>query len=203
MIIVGVTGGTGSGKSTLCRIWAAKGVVVLDADKLYHWLLAESEEINAALFARFPTAYEGRKLNRKALAALVFSNPAALRDLNEITHRFVLTEIDGRLEAEALRDTHLALVDAIHLIGSGLAERCKHTIAVLSPQELRLARIMARDGLTHEQALARIQGQPEEDYFRKNVDFVLENNNGVEPFSAKAEQLYYKIMEETLYEQQA
>ena len=180
-MILGITGGTGCGKTTLLNIIRAHGGLVLDCDDIYHRLLRTDTEMLSAIKDRFPGAFEDGSLNRKKLGAIVFADPAALTALNEITHGAVKKEVIRQLAGW----DGLAAIDAIALFEGGLAELCDITIAVTAPLEDRVARLTARDGISGEYARSRIAAQKSESWFRQKCDFVLENNADAESFSRK------------------
>ena len=180
-MIIGITGGTGCGKTTALNVIRDLGGLVLDCDAIYHELLKTDNALLTAIEARFPgTVTEGR-LDRKALGATVFSDPNALADLNAITHGAVCREVTRRLETAP----SLAAIDAIALFESGLAELCHLTVAVTAPLEERVKRLMARDQIPEDYARARIQAQSPEEYFRSRCDHILENTETAEAFREK------------------
>ena len=172
-MIIGITGGTGCGKTTLLKVIAEHGGLILDCDAIYHELLQTDKELLDALDARFPGTIENGALQRKKLGAIVFSDPDALLDLNRITHSAVKAEVMRRLEC----GPKLAAIDAIALFEGGLAELCDMTVAVTAPVETRVQRLMKRDGISEEYARSRIAAQHEERWFREHCDHVLENND--------------------------
>ena len=182
-MILGITGTTGSGKTTLLKAFESIGGVVFDCDQIYHQLLTQDTSLLNAIHTRFPGCVEEGKLNRKALAAIVFADPKALQDLNAITHEAVKSEVLRQMENTPAQ-THIA-IDAIELFDGGLAEICDVTVAVIAPEENRVQRLIARDQLTQEQALARIHAQKPESYFIKKCDYVLENTGTQENFQKK------------------
>ena len=171
-LILGITGGTGCGKTTLLKVIEAQGGLVLDCDAIYHRLLQTDRDLLAAIEARFPGTVENGTLQRKKLGAIVFSNEAALLDLNAITHGAVKAEVLRQLETAP----RLAAIDAIALFEGGLAELCDTTVAVTAPAEARIQRLMARDGITEEYARNRIAAQHDEAWFRSHCAHILENN---------------------------
>ena len=180
-MIIGITGGTGCGKTTLLNLIARQGGLVLDCDAIYHQLLQTDKNLLAAIEARFPGTVEGGTLRRKKLGAIVFTDPQALLDLNRITHAAVKAEVLRRLQAAS----GLAAIDAIGLFEGGLAGLCQVTVAVTAPEESRVRRLMARDGISEDYARARIRAQHPESWFLERCSHVLENDGSPEEFRAK------------------
>ena len=180
-MILGITGGTGCGKTTLLRCIAAQGGLVLDCDAIYHALLQEDPALLAAIENRFPGTVEQGTLQRKKLGNLVFSDENALKDLNTITHGAVKAEVLRRLEEKPA----LAAIDAIALFEGGLAELCDVTVAVTAPLEDRVKRLMARDGISEDYARHRIAAQHDEEWFREKCSFILENRGTEKQFQEK------------------
>ena len=180
-MIIGITGGTGCGKTTLLNEILKLGGLVLDCDAIYHQLLQTDTAMLSAIETRFPGVVEDGRLNRKKLGAIVFADAGALLDLNAITHAAVKAEVLRRLEEKPA----LAAIDAIGLFEGGLAELCDVTVAVTAPRELRIRRLMARDGITEEYAGSRIDAQHDESWFRQRCDYVLENNSSLDAFATK------------------
>ncbi len=195
MEIVGVTGPSGSGKSTALRCLRDRGALVLDCDAVYHELLETNHALVAELDARFPGCVEKGRLQRKKLGERVFGNQEALLDLNRITHRSITEEVRRRLRAFALQGGSLAALDASELLESPLAARCDFTVGVLAPEETRIRRIMARDGITRDYALSRVRAQHGEDYFRARCTVTVENNQDEATFYATIN----KVLEEKLH----
>jgi dephospho-CoA kinase len=180
-MILGITGGTGCGKTTLLKAFEARGGMVLDCDAIYHELLVSDREMLSSIEDRFPGVVEAGQLNRKKLGAIVFADEDALRDLNRITHGAVKREVLRRLES---RPAHAA-IDAIGLFEGGLAELCDVTVAVTAPAEDRVRRLVARDGIPEEYARARIAAQHDEQWYRERCDAELVNNGKIDAFATK------------------
>ena len=180
-MILGITGGTGCGKTTLLKEIEARGGLVLDCDAVYHDLLTRDDALLNAINDRFPGVVVDKKLERKRLGAIVFADRQALRDLNAITHGAIKAEILRKLAEKPA----LAAIDAIALFEGGLAQLCDATVAVCAPREDRVQRLMKRDGITREYAVNRINAQKGEDWFREQCHYTLYNNGTREEFRQK------------------
>ena len=171
-MILGITGGTGCGKTTLLACIAERGGLVLDCDAIYYDLLRTDPALLEAIEERFPGSVENGVLQRKKLGNMVFSDEKALNDLNTITHGAVRAEVLRQLEKKPA----LAAIDAIALFEGGLAELCDVTVAVTAPEEARIRRLMARDGIGRDYAKHRIDAQKSERWFREKCDYCLVND---------------------------
>lgn len=180
-MIIGITGGTGCGKTTLLKTIAEKGGLILDCDAIYHELLATDISLLNAIETRFPGTVENGTLQRKKLGAIVFSDEKSLEDLNKITHGAIKAEVLRRLAHKP----KLAAIDAIGLFEGGLAELCDTTVAVTAPEEVRIQRLMLRDNISEDYARSRIAAQHPESWFREHCDCTLENNGTEKQFSEK------------------
>ena len=180
-MIIGITGGSGSGKTTLLQLLAAQGGMILDCDAIYHRLLQSDDALLSQLQLRFPEAFSGGSLDRKKLGEAVFADEKALLTLNRITHGAVRKEVLYQLETAS----DLTAIDAIGLFEGDLASVCDITVAVIAPAEVRIRRIMERDGISESYARNRISAQPSDDWFTARCDYVLENNGTPEEFTAK------------------
>ncbi len=188
--LIGVTGGTGSGKTTVTRFLGENGFLVLDCDAIYHELLADCVPMLSEMRDRFPDAFSSGALDRKKLGAIVFADAAALADLNAITHRYVRREVHRRLDEFAWNGGSAAVIDAIGLFESGLAEECAVTVGVTAPRELRLRRIMAREGIREDYALSRIEAQNDDAFFEERCDYLLRNDGTLDDLLGKCKKLF-------------
>lgn len=138
---IGITGPTGAGKTTALQALVELDAHIIDADAVYHALLESSATLRAELTARFgPSILDGEgRVNRKALGGVVFGDPAALAELNAITHRFILAEIDRQAAGAEEQGRSAVAIDAIALIESGLGETCGAIVGILAPRELHPA----------------------------------------------------------------
>ena len=180
-MIIGITGGSGCGKTTLLNVIREKGGLVLDCDAIYHRLLQEDPALLEAIEARFPGVVENGQLQRKKLGNIVFSDESALSDPNKITHSAVKKEVQRQLSLHQ----GLAAIDAIGLFEGGLAELCDVTVAVIAPVEHRVRRLMVRDGISESYARSRIAAQHEEGWFRERCGYVLVNDGTLDAFATE------------------
>ena len=180
-MIIGITGGTGCGKTTLLNLIRDRGGLILDCDAIYHELLKTDTAMLDAIETRFPGTVENGVLQRKRLGAIVFADGQALLDLNRITHGAVKAEVLRRLETAPA----LAAIDAIGLFEGDLAVLCDVTVAVTAPEEERVRRLMLRDGISEEYARKRIGAQHDNAWFRAHCDHVLENDEKLDAFATK------------------
>ena len=180
-MIFGITGGTGCGKTTALQAIRELGGIIIDCDAVYHVLLQTDRKMLAAIEKRFPGTVADGQLDRKKLGPIVFSDDQALLDLNAITHKAVKEKVENIIGI----NRELAAIDAIELFDGGLAELCDVTVAITAPEEDRIERLLARDGISYEHAALRIRAQKPESYFREKCDYVLENNGTQEDFQEK------------------
>ena len=178
MTVYGITGPSGAGKSLLCEYCAAHGIPHLDADVIYHELLVPPSEAVDALRAAFGDGIldEAGAVDRRALSAIVFHDENKLALLNETVLAIVLREIRRRLAELAEQGVMAVAVDAPTLIESGFHRECDTVVVVLSSKETRIARIMARDGLSRVRAEERVNAQKPDDFYREAADAVLYND---------------------------
>ena len=193
-VVIGITGGTGAGKTSALRAIEELGGRVLDCDQVYHELLANSQELRTALQGEFGNVFQADgALNRQYLGNLVFSDKERLARLNDIAFRFVKPELRRRMQEQPCR---LYAIDAINLVEGDLVEVCDRTVAVTSSMELRVRRIMARDHIDEQYARLRISAQKSDDYYREHCDCELENSAGTaEEFQQDAKQFFEKLIE--------
>lgn len=177
--VIGITGGSGAGKSHISQELRKRGFTVIDADETAHESINKREcvgEISAYFGA--DTVKDGR-IDRKTLGKKVFNDPEKLEMLNKITHKYILSDIADEIKRA---DGDTVFVDGAVLIESGMP--CDLMIGVLADREIRTDRIMRRDGLTKEEAESRIRAQKDDGFYKENCDFTVVNNGGEIDISA-------------------
>jgi dephospho-CoA kinase len=195
--IIGITGGIGSGKSTLAERFLLHGIPVFDADAISRTALLPGSacfDDAVALFGPDAKRPDGTA-DRTYIAAQVFCDSALREALNGIIHPFVIREL---LHSAEECELPLAAWDVPLLFESGADAFCACTVAVLCSEEIRVARIMRRDGASEEQARARMRAQITDETRERFATYTLRNEGTVEAFAAEADALIERIREELL-----
>ena len=173
MMIIGLTGPTGAGKTTALQVLEEMGFTIVDCDALYYALLREDQGLRQKLTDTFGNVFlPDGQLSRPALGKLVFGDRRAMDQLNAIVFPAIHAAVEKIIAACTGRGV---VVDAINLIECGLGERCDLTVALTAPPEIRLRRIMERDGIDEAYARRRIDAQKKDSYYKKHCTFLLEN----------------------------
>lgn len=194
MYIIGLTGGTGTGKTTALDVLKKMGALCIDADELYHELTRTSQDMKAEIVARFGQVYDGDTLNRKALGEVVFADSQALLDLNGITHKYVTRETHRLLREFAMSGGEIAAIDAIGIFEAGIDRICAAVFGILAPEDIRAERIMSREGITREYAIKRIKAQRSDEYYKEACTACLVNDGTKEEFAAKCEAEFTEVI---------
>ena len=188
-MLVGLTGKTGSGKSTAAEIFTRLGAFVIDCDKIAHKALFD-KEVMKNLLEVFPASiYEDGKIQRAALGKIVFSDPEKLELLNRIVHPWITDEI-LRLCEESISD--IVIIDGSELEASGIDSKCRHIIVMESPENMRFDRIIKRDAISKEDAQRRISAQ--KGYSKKAI--IITNDSTQNELEKKVEEVYKKLSAE-------
>ena len=200
MLVIGLTGGSGTGKTTFGAAFSKDSVALIDADAVYHELTDRPSPCTAELASTFGEdilAPDG-SLSRARMRLLVFGDTEAHAErrsiLNGITHRYVKEEIDRRLELYREAGMRAALLDVPLLFESGLEELCDTVVAIIAPREDRIRRIMARDGITEEEATARISAQPPDSFYAHRADYLIHNSGDRAHLTARAEEIAAELL---------
>ena len=190
MYKVGITGGIGSGKSTVCRMLAERGVALYDADSRAKALMSTSEALRRALIDNFGAeTFTAEGLNRAYLAGRVFNDAEQLRLLNSIVHPAVIEDFEAWAEAQ---EGNYVVFESAILFEAGLEDRVDVAVAVMAPEALRVERIMARDGHSREQVLARIKNQMSDDECSDRAKYSIVNVD-IEELEEDVEQLHRRL----------
>ena len=193
MLIIGITGGSGSGKSTVADFFCKLGAHSIDADNVYHRLLRESHAMMNELRNRFPSAIIDGKLNRKTLADIVFSNKDALEDLNKISHKFVIEETELEISRLYQQNAQYVCIDAFALFESNLTSICDVVIGVVASRNTRISRIMSRDGIDSMAASARISAQPSDSFYEEKCDYIIVNDGDMDAVENEVNNIFNTI----------
>ncbi|HJQ98343.1 MAG TPA: dephospho-CoA kinase [Candidatus Polarisedimenticolaceae bacterium] len=198
MVRAGLTGGLASGKSTVAAMFRRLGALHLDADVIAHELLAPGGRAEAEVVARFGPGILGTDgaIDRGALGAIVFADPAALADLNAIVHPKVREEIARRLarEASSASPAEVALVDAPLLVEAGMHGELDAVVVVTCPPEVQVARAVAR-GMREEEARRRIAAQAPLAAKLAVADVVIDNGGTLDETEAQVREAWDRLRE--------
>src|SRR5258705_1485070 len=174
MVRIGLTGGIGSGKTTVAKIFEVLGIPVYYADDAARNLMNTNEELKATIIKNFgKETYPEGELDRKYLASIVFNNKEKLELLNSLTHPVTIEDAGHWINRQT---SPYIIKEAALLFESGAAERLDYVIGVYAPQHIRVKRVMDRDSLPAEEVMKRISRQIDEEMKMKLCDFVITNN---------------------------
>lgn len=198
MPIIGITGPTGAGKTSLLRQVEKLDGAVIDCDAVYHKLLNTDEDLQAALENQFgPLRDENGCIDRKKLGSIVFGNSEQLQILNSIAWAFIIAHIETLVQEYQAHGQELIAIDAIALLESSLKDLCQVIVAVIAPPEERVRRIMAREDISEEYAWARVKAQKPNEYFTQNCDWVLvSDSKTAKKFAQKAQRFLKELLAE-------
>lgn len=173
MMKVGITGGIGSGKSTVCRLFAQRGIAVYDSDSEAKRLMSDNADLRSAVIARFGAeTYPDGVLDRARLAACVFSDARALADLNALVHPVVIRDFEAWA---GLQEGPYVILESALLFESGLQGAVDRSIAVLAPAVLRIQRACRRDGCDEARIRERVAAQMTDDDLCRLADYTMVN----------------------------
>jgi len=192
--LFGITGGSGSGKSTVSGIFRSLGFDVIDCDKAAHEAY-KTEECLSELISGFGEEIinADKTVNRKILGSIVFSDSEKLKLLNSIIHKYVIREIFRFAENS---DKEIIGVDGAVLFESGITDRLARIVGVIADKNVRIQRITARDGITGADAEKRINSQKVDKFFIENCDYIIYNNTDGKCLEKQVREVALKLAEE-------
>lgn len=195
-IILGVTGGIGSGKSTVSSILKELGAVVIDADVISREVVEPGKMALDELTQEFGKDIldDCGQLNRKELAARVFNDANKLRILNSIVHKYVVQKIQQNVEEQLLKQTKIIVIDAPIPIKNGFLDLCDEVWTVFAQMEIRVERIMKRNGMTYQEAVLRIKSQISDEEYLSIANKVINNDDDVTTLRQEVESQFKKLL---------
>ena len=193
--VIGLTGQTGAGKSTVRKLLKAKGAAVLDADFVAHEVADNNLSCLTDIVEHFSCMVldEKGKLNRRALGRIVFSDRKKLALLNKIMFPYIVSAIKGQVTAYEQAGAQIIVIDGATLIESGCAKMCSVLVSVTADEETRLTRIIHRDGISKRDAVRRVSAQNPEEFYIKASDYVIKNNGTPGDLERAAEKVLDEI----------
>ena len=194
-VVIGLTGQTGAGKSTVSIELAMEGCAIIDCDVLAHRVVEQSEPCKAELAQQFGADIldEKNHLNRKLLADRAFRSSEETERLNEITHPYIWEALRKEIYALKRQKTDFIVLDAPTLLEAGGDKFCDFVMVVKAPETVRRERIIQRDHLKPEQADRRIHAQPPESFYTHHADYVLDGTKGRDALSRKVRTILRSI----------
>ncbi len=197
MKVIGLCGGSGSGKGAVSDIISNLGIPVIDTDAIYHEITSSDTDCLRALRAEFGEGViQNGVLNRPALAKIVFGSENSKEKrlkLNSITHKYVLDQVRVRLNKYNAQNYDICVVDVPLLFESGFDKESDITIAVIADREIRIERIKARDNISTDAAVARVDSQITNEELVRLTDFQIINNSDVAALKSSVAEVFNKI----------
>ena len=193
--VIGLTGQTGAGKSTVRELFKAKGAAVIDADAVSHDIVDNDLSCLTDIVEHFSCIVlnDKGKLNRKALGRIVFSDQKKLAVLNKIMFPYIVSAIKGKVTAYEHAGAQMIVIDGATLIESGCSKMCSVLISVTAEEETRLTRIIHRDGISKRDAVRRVSAQHQEEFYIEASDYVIKNNGTPGDLEREAERVLDEI----------
>ena len=192
-MVIGLTGPTGAGKSTVAAAFASLGCEVIDCDKIAREITSTPACLLALQRAFGADVVRAGHLDRTLLAERAFSDAASSQKLNAVTHPLIMEEVQQRIAA-CDAGAKAVIVDAALLFESGADTMCDRTVAVVAKVALRLVRIMSRDALTEEQARARMDAQQPNEYYTARASYVMDGGITISQVPQETEKLLHLLL---------
>ena len=191
MRVIGLCGQSGSGKGVVCSFFEQLGVKCIDTDRVYHDIISVNSDCTIELIREFGDSISnGCGIDRKKLREVAFKSDENLRKINEITHKHILDNVRNTIEQLKRENTAIGIiVDAPLLFESGFDKECEATLAIISDLDTKIKRIINRDGITHDMALARISSQISDKVLADKCTYTLVNNSTPDELQDKVKKL--------------
>ncbi len=195
--VIGLTGQSGAGKTTVCRVFEENGFAIINADKIARQIMEKDMPCLAELVECFGAEIlnEDGTLNRQKLADIVFGDKEKLKQLNAISYPYITSEILNKIKKLSEEKCKFVLLDAPTLFESRADDFCNLIISVTATEKNRTARIAERDGINSEQIKKRFSSQHTERFFINHSDYIIKNNKSIDELIEKAKEVAEKIKE--------
>jgi dephospho-CoA kinase len=197
MIVAGVTGGIGSGKSTLCEVWESLGAKVVYADDLAKQLMVEDQSVKKRLVKLFgeETYTQDGALNKEHLIEEAFLK-GRVEELNRVVHPAVREKFQEIIENSKKTDVEVLVKEAALLLNNGRPEELDAVILVMSSKSDQIKRVQERDSVGEKNVLDRMNKQPDFESLKSYADYVINNDGTLDEFKLKSKELYLKVLED-------
>ena len=201
MLVLGITGQSGAGKGAFCEYLRGMGVPCLDTDLTAREVVKPGTKCLSELTRHFGPGIlaQNGEMDRKKVASIVFSDKEELEFLTKTTHKYIIEEIKEWLFRRELDGEKIVGIDAPQLFDAGADFYCNFIVAVLANKEIRLKRIIDRDGIDEKAALARMKSQKDDAFFKERCDYVVYNNGDTESLSDRAREIFKILSSKTEY----
>ncbi len=195
MKIIGLTGNSGSGKTTACEFFKNAGFEIINCDKLAREVVQKGQPCLLELcqfFGDHILSADGT-LDRKKLAEIAFADKALTQKLNEITHKYIIQKVNSLIENYKAQNETAVIIDAPVLYESGLDKICDFVVAITADEDVRIERLVLRDSITQDQAKQRFKHQKTAQFYKQNADFVITNNDNKEILKQNIDHILIKL----------
>jgi dephospho-CoA kinase len=181
MRVIGLCGRSGSGKGVFSELAREKGMTVIDCDAVYREMVSNPSDCLREIESEFGSeVIKNSALDRRALSKIVFSDREKLNRLNEITHKYVLTEVERIIGLSP--DDSTVIIDAPTMFESGCDKYCDLIIGIIAPDDVCVSRIVARDGILESDAISRLSNQYSNEFIVENSDVIIYNDSDINEY---------------------
>ena len=201
MLVLGVTGQSGAGKGAFCDLMREKGIECLDTDRTAREVVEPGTECLELLAEHFGKEIlnDDGSMNRKKVASIVFSDKDELEFLTRTTHKYIIEKMKEWLLERELAGDKIVIVDAPQLFDAGADFYCNFKLCVLADRDIRISRIMERDGISKDAAVSRIDSQMDDSFFKEKCEYVVYNNGNLAKLKKNADRIFDELMSKKEY----